>query len=260
MKKWIIFTLFVFTQLMAEAQYNGSAPGVPVFPTDTRTASNDFNYGRHANTRSGAHEGYSEISDGKRRDGRDFTIVGETRYFKNDAFQEGELRTRKGLFTNELRYRFDQFLGEIEVKIVESGKLMSLNEEAVLYCKIFFEGNTAVFMPVVLPDDAKPTLVQVVYKTPTLQVYRDVRKTDKRLYTSSKYVDDINNDYHYYVRKNDKSPVTQVTITAKSFINQLPNKRHTVQELFKAEEGKGKLTLPKLCAMMKKLDEKEAEN
>jgi hypothetical protein len=275
MKKYLIFTLVILATLMAKAQLvngpsspfgsnasstasmanvvaapsivgqSGLPPVAMAFPTDrkgnyyNRTNSTDF---------------YSTSFSSERTS----PWIGD-RYFRDTAFHQGELRTRKGLFTNELGYRYDQIEGAIEVKL-EDGKRLYLYDKDILYCKLFFDKHTAIFMPVVLPNDKETTLVEVIYKTPTLQLYRNLRKmnTTGASYTGkTDVVDKTRDDYHYYFRKGDKEVLKNINITAKSFINELPNKRQYILKFFNAEEGKGKLKLSKLSEMMKKLDEKE---
>ena len=280
MKKYLTFTLATLVILMAKAQLvngpsspfgsnaggttstvtvaapsivsqSGTSTGMSTFPLDrNNSAHNNYNYGSA-----------SSASNYPNSYGKESPWMGE-RFFKDTAFHQGELRTRKGLFTNELGYRYDQIEGAMEVKL-ENGKRMYLYDKDILYCKLFFDKHTAVFMPVVLPNDNQTTLVEVIYKTPTLQLYRNLHKinTVGASYTGqTDVVDKAKDDYHYYFRKGDKEVVKEISITAKSFINMLPNKRHYILELFKAEEGKGKLSLAKLSEMMKKLDEKEEEN
>ena len=180
--------------------------------------------------------------------------VGEARFLKDSLFREGELRTHKGLFTTQLSYRFDQIERTIEVKL-EDGKRMYLDAKDVVYCKLFFEDHTAVFMPIILPKDKELTLAQVVYRTPTLQLYRDIRKTVTRKvqFRTTDFVDEVKNDYHYYFRKNSKASLVEVEINAKSFIKVLPDKQNRITYLFKGKK-KESLTMSKLVYIMGELD------
>lgn len=182
------------------------------------------------------------------------------RFFKDTAFRMGELRTRKGLFTTELVYRFDQFERAIEVKM-ENGKTMLLNTKDILYCKVFYERDTAVFMPVAVSDAKKLTLLHVVYKTPTLQLYRDLHKTTMRkvdVYTDP-YSDvrmtpqtaEVVHEYQYYIRKNNNSPLVKVKINPNSLSEVMPEKHNKIVSLFK---GKENLTVSQVVHIMTKLD------
>ena len=279
MKKFLTFTLVILATFMAKAQLvngpsspfgsnaggtstasvaapsivsqSGTSPSMSSFPLDrNNSAQNNYNYGNASNA-----SNYANAY------GKESPWMGE-RFFRDTAFHQGELRTRKGLFTNELGYRYDQIEEAMEVKL-ENGKRMYLYDKDILYCKLFFDKHTAVFMPVILPNDNQTTLVEVIYKTPTLQLYRNLHKINTAgasYIGQTDVVDKTKDNYQYYLRKSDKALLNEIKITAKSFINMLPNKRHYIVELFKAEEGKGKLSLAKLSEMMKKLDEKEEEN
>ena len=171
------------------------------------------------------------------------------------------MRTRKSLFTKELSYRFDQLERSIEVK-TESGKQIYLDPKTVLYCKLYFEEHTVIFMPIILPKQKELTFVQVIYKTPTLQLYRDISKKVYRKiisYRNADYVDEVKNDYHYYLRKNDTDPLTEVDIDAKSFSKALPEKRNRIMSLFKGKK-KQDLTVSKLVHIMGELDASNKNN
>jgi hypothetical protein len=280
MKKCLTFTLLILATLTVKAQLvngpsspfgsnaggttstasvaapsivsqSGTSPGMSTFPLDrNNSAHNNYNYG-NVSTSSNYANSY----------GKESPWMGE-RFFRDTAFHQGELRTRKDLFTNELGYRYDQIEGAIEIKL-ENGKRMYLYDKDILYCKLFFYKHTAVFMPVILPNDNQMTLVEVIYKTPTLQLYRNLHKINTvgaSYIGQTDVVDKTKDDYQYYFKKGDKEVLKEVSITAKSFINMLPNKKHYIVALFKAEEGKGKLSLAKLSEMMKKLDEIGEDN
>lgn len=166
------------------------------------------------------------------------------RFFNDSLFREGELRTRKSLFTTELGYRFDQVEQTIEVK-TKSGKQIYLEAKDVVYCKLFFEDHTAVFMPVTLPKQKNLTLVQVIYKTATLQLYRNIQKKIVN-YEPIK-------DYRYYIRKDDKEPLKEIEINEKSLINELPTKRSRITQFFKGKK-KADLTLSNIIHLMGELD------
>ncbi len=169
------------------------------------------------------------------------------RFFIDSLFREGELRTRKSLFTTELGYRFDQVEQTIEVK-TESGKQIYLAAKDILYCKLFFEDHTVVFMPITLPKQKNLTLVQVIYKTPTLQLYRNIQKKIVN-YEPIK-------DYRYYLRKGNEDSLKEVEINEKSLINELPKKRSRITQFFKGKK-KEDLTLSNLVQLMGELDEKD---
>lgn len=171
------------------------------------------------------------------------------RFFNDSLFREGELRTQKDLFTTQLGYRFDQVEQTIEVK-TPTGKRIYLEPNDVVYCKLFFENQTVVFMPVTLPKKQSLTLVQVIYTTPTLQLYRDIRKELVNF--------EPKKDYRYYIRKGNKGHLKEVEINEKSLINALPEKRNRIAQFFKGKK-KEDLTLSKVMHLMGELDDKNKE-
>lgn len=180
----------------------------------------------------------------------DISLI-ENRFFNDSIFRQGELRTRKGLYTTQLGYRFDQVAKMLQVKM-EDGKQIYLETKDILYCKLYFEDHTAVFMPVTLPKQKKLTLVQVVYKTPTLQLYRDIQKKAYQPECRNCPYETAN-DYHYYLRKSNNAPLTEVDIDEKSFIKVLPEKKNRITSLFK-RKAKEDLTVSKVVHIMGELD------
>jgi hypothetical protein len=229
MKKMTLFLIFFLFNLVAKAQYNFkdnfTMPRDYVLPTNP-------------------------------------VLVGKERFFNNDSlFREGELVTKKRHFKTELGYRFDQIERALEVQF-ESGKKMYIDIEKIVLFKLFFEDNTVVFIPLTLPKEHKKTLVQVIYKTPTLQLYRDVHKETDRTYKrsydlESDYYDEVRNDYHYYFRKSDKDALVEIKIKAKSFAKVLPKMQNKIMKLFEKEQEKGNLTVSKICKIMAALDNKD---
>jgi hypothetical protein len=185
-------------------------------------------------------------------------LVGKERFFSNDSiFRKGELVTKKRHYTTELGYRFDQIERALEVKF-ESGNRLILDDKDIVLFVIFYDDYTTTFMPLLLPKEQKKILVQVIYKTPTLQLFRDVHKTTKRIVDNQRnadYHDQVKNDYHYYFRENETSPLIEVEMNAKSFAKLLPLKQSKIKRLFAEEEEKGKLTVSKICKIMKALDD-----
>jgi hypothetical protein len=187
-------------------------------------------------------------------------LLGQDRFFGNDSlFIQGELVTKKRHYTTELGYRFDQVVGALEVKF-ESGKQVYIEEKDIVLFRLFFEDNTAVFMPLKLPKEQKITLVQIIYKTPTLQLYRDVHKTVDRVvekfWGEPIYEDVAKNNYRYFFRKSEKDNLVEVEMKAKSFAKLFPKKKERIERMFDNEEEEGKLTVSKICKIMKALDVK----
>jgi hypothetical protein len=244
MKKCFILICCMVVSLQIKAQNIGSPSSV----------SNSFSWVSGNGNQSNNDTIYNSANSGEL----------ENRFLGGSAFREGELRTRKGLITTELSYRFDQLAGTVEVK-KQDGTTMHLNEKDILYCKIFYGKDVHTFMPVALPNEKQLTLLQVIYKTPTLQLYRHIRKIVKFQRDSYSYSNpsgnneltvDLKNDYSYYIRKGDKELLQEVSITTKSFIKALPEKEKTIIRLFNEAKKRDNLTVSTICKMMGKLDKK----
>ena len=195
-------------------------------------------------------------------DGRDVPLVGE-RFFNDSTYRSGELQTSKKLYTTELKYRFDQIERTIQVKF-ENGKEMYLDEKNVLSCKLFIDGKTVLFEQGSIPNGRTYTLLQVIYKSPTMRLMRDLRKYIFRVksenldgYSSEKVYDDIRKDYRYYFNRIENSVLKEVKVDPRSFIDVMPEKREVILKLFKAAKAKGELSVTKLAEIMKGLDVKE---
>lgn len=192
-------------------------------------------------------------------DGRDVPIRGE-RFLNDSVFRPGELKTLNNLYTTELTYRFDQIERTIQIKM-ENSKQFYLFEKDIEYCKILIDNKTLMFIPAAVPNGRKLTLLQVIYKSPTLQLYRDIRKFVFRVksdnidgYSSEEVYDDIRKDYRYYLRKGETNNFTEVKIDVKSFVNVLPDKRSQIVKLFKAGKANDGLSVSKLAQIMAEID------
>jgi hypothetical protein len=192
-------------------------------------------------------------------DGRRIDLVGEV-YLNDTLYHEGELKTNKRLYTTEMQYRFDQVQRTVQVKLAD-GKEMYINEKDIVYCKIVIDGKTITLVPDKVPNGRKITVLQVIYKSPNMQLYRDARKFIFRVksndvdgYSSEKVYDEVRKDYRYYLRIGDSGEFTEVKTTAKSFAQALPEKRSQIELLFKNGKKKDGLTVTKLSEIMAQLD------
>lgn len=235
MKKFSIFVLFLLFTLTTDAQQIVS----PVRNMNALSTNDRFQY----------------IPP---YDIRDIQLVGE-RYFFDSLYHQGELKTVNQTYTTEMMYRFDQIEGTIQIKL-QDGKEMLVNENDLVFCKLFIEKETVVFKTVSVPNGKKKSVVQVIYESPTLQLYRDSRKYISRAksasidgYGSESTYDEVRKKYRYFLRKG-KGPFTEVKIEAKSFINVIPEKRSQITQLFRAGQSKGGLTVTKLTQIMTELD------
>ncbi len=187
-----------------------------------------------------------------------------TRFFFDSIYHPGELQTAKTLYTTELQYRFDQIERMVQVKL-ESGKELWLNEKDVVYFKMFLGDKEVLFIPAAVPNGRKLTLLQVIYKSPTMQLLRDSRKYIFRVksdnidgYSSENVYDDVRKDYRYFFNKGESLAFSEVKkIDAKSFAKVMPDKKIQIAKLFKAGQAKEGLSITKLAAILKELDVKE---
>ena len=192
-------------------------------------------------------------------DGRDIPTRGE-RFLNDSTFRDGELKTLNNLYTTELKYRFDQLERTVQIKM-ENGKMLYLFEKDIEYCKIFIDDKVLMFVPAAVPNGRKLTLMQVIYKSPTIQLYRDVKKYVFRVksanidgYSSEEVYDDIRKDYRYFLRKGETNNFTEVKIDIKSFVNVLPDKRAQITKAFKAAKANDGLSVSKLAQIMAEVD------
>ncbi len=192
-------------------------------------------------------------------DGRRIDLVGEV-YLNDTLYHEGELKTIKRLYTSELQYRFNQVERTVQVKLAD-GKQMYINEKDIVYCKIVIEGKTITLVPAKIPNGRRLTVVQALYRSPNMQLFRDARKFIFRVksndidgYSSEKVYDEVRKDYRYYLRIGDSGEFTEVKTTAKSFAQAFPEKRKQIELLFKAAKKKEGLTVTKLSDIMAQLD------
>jgi hypothetical protein len=186
-----------------------------------------------------------------------------SRYFYDDKFHEGTLTmTRKREFGKDMLFRYDQLEGTVQMKYPD-GKEVLVDQKEVLNFNLFVEDKSVVFIRMKTPTNNAFSLVQVIYYSPTLKVVRDPRKKMKRVentgaYSSNQIYDTYENDYHYFMQRGEENPM-EVKPTAKSFSKAMPDKAKKIESLFKAAKNRGELSVSKLAEIIKKLDEKPAE-
>lgn len=182
-------------------------------------------------------------------------------FFIDSTFRNGEAQIKGEIYTTEFKYRYDQVHDRMQARF-PSGKAFYLSNLDIAYCKIFYRNDTILFIPLSVSQTQPLSLFQVIYKTATMQLYRDVHKkvrftrTHKNEYNPS-FSNDfsalVDHDYHYYIRKNENEPFKEVDITAKSFIKALPEKRNQITHFFKGKK-KTDITMSKLMRFMAELD------
>ncbi|MBL7817925.1 MAG: hypothetical protein JNL70_23150 [Saprospiraceae bacterium] len=193
---------------------------------------------------------------------RNIELEGE-RYFYDSLYRPGELKTKTNFFANELTYRFDQIERTVQVKL-DNGKQMFLTESNIDYFKLFIDDKLVTFEPQSVPNGRKLTMLQIIYKSPTLQLYRDVRKYIFRVksdnndgYGSNQVYDEIRKDYRYFFRKGDKGAFKELKIDAKSMIAAMPSKKAQINQFFRLNQSKGGMNVTKLAQLMAELDKSE---
>lgn len=197
-------------------------------------------------------------ADTKGSNSADILPVHGMRYFADTLYHKGELKTSKNLYTSELQYRFDLFDGTIQVEL-ESGEERLLVEEDIVYFKLFINNDVILFLPANVPNGKKITLLQVIYRSPTMQLLKDLKTYNTVKYDNKQhhYYYEIHNDFHYYFNKGGRAPFTEVKLKAKSFVKVMPEKKSRIDHLFKSANNSGELTLTKLASIMKILDAKD---
>ena len=200
---------------------------------------------------------------------RTFTLkeikVKESPYFYNDEFQTGELiLTRDRHYKSEFRYRFDQFLGTLEVKYPDNQILIIDNNE-ILAFSLNIEDKVINFIQV--PVANKPNefkLLQVIYFSPNLKLLRDSKKAIRHglaaALASNKPNDKKDTDLSYLYREeysyylSHEGKLQEVQLTEKSLSNVLPQKKGELKKLFSQAKYKENLTVSKVFDLMKALD------
>ncbi len=185
-------------------------------------------------------------------------------FFYDNQYHEGELWLIDSThFTNEVKYRFDQLKGLVQVKYPD-GKEMYLNSLKIRSFLLKIENKDVTFINVLTPN--KPTectVYQIIYHSPTLKLLRNSRKklsrvNDTGAYSKGEVYDEIRNDYTYFIQQEEK-PLTEVKLSRKSFIKAMPEKERKIENIFNSPKYKGDLTVSKLGEIMQKLDEPNAE-
>jgi hypothetical protein len=242
MKKFKLFMLFTLCAVIAQAQFIATRD---YFSTGPGVSMGDKQYPPPARSKVNPNVDNSEL---------------ENRFFIDSTFREGEVKIKTDVYTTEMTYRFDQMHNRIEVRFANGNKTYLSNVD-IVYSKIYYKNDTIVFVPFALSPSPSKTLLNVVYKTPTLQLYCDLyksaqfsRSTGNDPYGSSNnFSAHLEKGYQYYIRKNDGDSFNVVDISSESFIKALPEKSKQITELFKGKRKKD-LTLSDLAEIMKQLD------
>jgi hypothetical protein len=179
-------------------------------------------------------------------------------YFYDTLYHEGELwLTNNRHYTNEYKYKFDQIEGTVQI-LYANGKELLLDVNQVLSFAMFIDDKTVNFVKMPLANSDSKRLFQVIYWSSNIKFLRDIKKKVVRTklqasFSNSKIVDEIKNDYHYYISKKDELLV-EIKLNKKGIIKALPEKEKEIERLFKTKTYKNDLTVSKLAELMQKLD------
>jgi hypothetical protein len=179
-------------------------------------------------------------------------------YFFDNEYHEGEIwLTQNRHFSKEFKYKFDQMAGSVQV-LYPNGKELLIDIKEIKDFQMFVEEKTMTFVKTKLPHSDEMRVMQVIYRSPKMQLLRDIKKelikkdTDG-LYISNKTGYKIINDYSYFFSKN-KDALTTIIPNKKGFVKVLPYKEKDIVVLFKKVKFKKELTVSKLAELMQKLD------
>jgi hypothetical protein len=180
-----------------------------------------------------------------------------SRFFYDEEYHTGELwLTNNRHYTNQYKYKFDQLAGTVQVQQA-NGKEILINIEEILSFQMFIDDKSVTFFKTQLPNYESPSIVQIVYWSSNMTLFRDIKKKlvrqkESSAYSGGKVFDKIMSDYQYYFSKKD-APIIHIKPNKKGFIKVLPDKEKEIERLFKTKKFEN-LTVSKLAELMQKLD------
>lgn len=184
-----------------------------------------------------------------------------SRFFNDETFVKGELKTPDSLYQKDLLFRYDQIDRTLQIKF-PNGKEGALDPRDIVYFKLFIEDKIFTFERTQISYRREQDILQVIYSSPTMRLLRDARKkqkkvTDTDLYTSAPRAHYIvyENDYRYYLVFGDMAKLDPVNISKISFANLIPSKAAFISQLFDKKEFRTDLTVTKLKELIGLLDQ-----
>ena len=184
-----------------------------------------------------------------------------SRYFNDETFVKGELKTPDSLYQKDMLFRYDQIDRTLQIKL-PNGKEGALDPRNIVYFKLFIEDKSFLFERTQIAYKREQDILQVIYSSPTMRLLRDARKkkrkvTDTDLYTSAPKAHYIvyENDYRYYLVFGDMAKLDPVNISKMSFANLIPSKAAFISQLFDRKEFRTDLTVTKLKELIGLLDQ-----
>lgn len=185
-----------------------------------------------------------------------------TPYFYSPDFHQGELiLTKNRHYKSEFKYRFNQYLGTLEVQYPDN-QIFTLDNKEVMAFSLNIENKVINFMQIGTADTNQFKLLQAIYFSPTIKLLRDSNKDIERetnmksgYLNSSKigihysYIE----NYHYYISKAEQ-PLVEVQLTENSLKKVFPEKKKIIKKLFAQSKYKDNLTVSKVQDLMQALD------
>lgn len=186
-----------------------------------------------------------------------------TPYFYSADFHQGELiLTKNRHFISEFKYRFNQYLGTLDVQYPDN-RIFTLDNKEVMAFALNIENRVINFMQIgTAPDTNEFKLFQVIYFSPSIKLLRNSNKDIEHesdltsgYLTNSKmggrYL--YKESYHYFISKVDQ-PLIEVQLTEKSLRKVFPEKKKELKKLFSQSKYKENLTVSKVYDLMIALD------
>jgi hypothetical protein len=182
------------------------------------------------------------------------------RFFNNENYVPGELKTSDStIYSKELMYRYDQVARTVQVRHPD-GREALLDPRYLIYVKLFIENKEYLFERIQLPS-GRSEFLQVIYRSPTLRLFRDSRKKTTRVNTYDQYTsaptgkyDQVSNDYKYYIGIDNDEILRTIEVSRRAFANMFPQKAVKISQIFGMKEFRYDLNISKLTELMRILD------
>jgi hypothetical protein len=189
------------------------------------------------------------------------TEIKGSRFFNDETYVKGALKTPDSLYEKDLLFRFDQIDRTLQIKLT-NGKEILLDPRQIVYFKLFIEDKVLLFERSQVSYKREQDILQVIYSSPTMRLLRDSRKkkrkvTETDLYTSAPkaHYEVYENDYRYYLVFDNMSKTNPVSITKTAFSILIPYKASFINRLFDMKQFRTDLTVSRLKELIGLLDE-----
>jgi hypothetical protein len=178
-------------------------------------------------------------------------------YFYDDQFHKGEvILTYNRRYSKGYKYKFDQIRNTVLLQNPD-GEEVLLEAKDILSFQLNIGDKTINFVKTNLPHIKEPTIVQVIYWSPKMRLFRDIKKKiiknkEYFSYSGGEVPSKIINDYAYYFSENDEQ-LMFLRPNKKGFTKVLPKKKAEIERIFKTKAFDD-LTVSRLVELMQKLD------